>query len=300
MLPSGGTEILHKNLLKYVEIPKNINLMISICNTRNIENNKKNILWQHLSYDQANVKPMIYKNFTDGIDSFVFVSNWQCIEFDKAFNIPSDRSVVIKNAIDPIEFIERPKEKKIKLIYTSMPNRGLELLLDCFEYIGRDDVELDVYSSTLIYGSGFYMQENIKYEKLFERAKNMKNVNYFGYASNEDVRLALQNSHILSYPSIFEETSCMSIIEAGAAGCNIVSTNLGAIPETASEFGKLVPINNLYDELVVSYSNALNETIDNYYSSENKKLLVEQSKFYNNFYSWENRKKDWKKLFNSF
>jgi glycosyltransferase involved in cell wall biosynthesis len=292
MKPSGGTELLYNNLIKYVgqDWLKDINLVISSCYSDLISPKKPNILWQHLSYDQWNMRFMNDIKFINMVDHFVYVSNWQLNEYQKRFPISHCNNRVIRNAIIPIEFKEKPKNK-IKIIYTSMPNRGLEVLLDAFEIMNRDDVELTVYSSTIIYGKNY---RDDSAQVLFNRAKCMKNVNYKGYAMNAGIRKALQEHHILAYPSIFEETSCLSAIEAGAAGCKIVTTNYGALPETCSNWATYVNYTVDRKELAGNYSKILNESIDNYWKECYD--YKEQSKWFNNTYSWENRAKEWKQF----
>ena len=50
----------------------------------------------------------------------------------------------------------------------------------------------------------------------------------------------LKKAHIYAFPSIWPETSCIAAIESMAAGCEVVTTNLGALSETCSPFGKLI------------------------------------------------------------
>lgn len=297
---SGGTEILRNKLYKYTSISKNdkINLLLSTPNIENIKYTKKNLLWQHLNFTDESLNPLRDQNFIRSIDAQVYVSNWQYEKFRYVYQIPTDNAYVIKNAIDQIEFKKREKTEKIKLIYTSTPWRGLDVLLESFNNLNRDDVELHVYSSTIIYGSGFANYVGNKYDELFEIAKNMKNVKYFGYASNEDVIKALQECHIFAYPSIFEETSCLAMIEAGAAGCDLVTTNLGALLETGSTYAKMLEMKNDRYSLVSSYTKFLNDAIDNYWSKSNQNLLKEQSEFYNKYYNWELIVPKWEKLFN--
>jgi glycosyltransferase involved in cell wall biosynthesis len=295
MKPSGGTELLYKNLIKYVgqDWLKHTNLILSICNSQFVDPNKTNVLWQHLSYDQYNCQLMQDESFVNSIQHFVYVSNWQLKQYQQRFPIHNVNNHVIKNAIDPIVFKEKPKDK-IRLIYTSMPNRGLDVLLDAFEMLNRNDVELTIYSSTIIYGKG-YTDANA--ERLFNRCKSMKNVLYKGYAMNNAIRKALQEHHILAYPSTFEETSCLTAIEAGAAGCRIVTTNLGALPETCDKYATYVDYEDDKKELAKKYSAILNKTIDNYHKECYN--YQKQSNWFNNTYSWKNRTKEWKEFLNN-
>ena len=201
MTPKGGSELLFQNLQKYLGLEDltKINLVLSVCNQQLLSNNKPNILWQHLSYDQENVQGMLDNNFIQIIDQFVYVSNWQFEKFQEYFNAPIDNACLIHNAIEPIEYIEKP-EDKLKLIYTSTPWRGLEVLLEAFKLLNRDDIELDVYSSTVIYGKHFMPNA---YDHLFNRCRATNGINYKGYATNKAVRKAVQNAHIFAYPSIF-------------------------------------------------------------------------------------------------
>ena len=45
------------------------------------------------------------------------------------------------------------------------------------------------------------------------------------------------------YPSIWEETFCVSMAEAMKCGCYPIITNIGALPEVATEnFSSIVPL----------------------------------------------------------
>lgn len=271
-----------------------VNLILSRCTEDHINLDKKNVLWQHLNYNEPLTQGMMNKFFVRSIDAFVYVSHWHYEKFRYVYSVPTENVYVIKNAIEPIEFIERPKGEKYKLIYTSAPFRGLELLLDSFELLGRDDVELDVYSSTIMYGTDYDKAHGDTYADLFDRARSMKNVNYHGYAENDEIIKALQSAHIFAYPSLFEETCCLAMIEAGAAGCSIVSHNLGAIYETAAEFGTLLPVRIDNELMAKHFSDALNETINGY--ANNIDALKAQSDYFNKYYSWDQNIHKWAKL----
>jgi glycosyltransferase involved in cell wall biosynthesis len=235
---------------------------------------------------------MDHPEFLAAVDHFVYVSDWQLDQFKNKYNIGHVNNHVIKNAITPIEFKPKPKDR-IQLIYTSMPARGLEVLLDAFEIIDRDDVDLTIYSSNIIYGKTYNPADNA--QQLFHRARAMKNVYYRGYALNQAVRKSLQTAHILAYPSTFPETSCLSAIEAGAAGCKIVTTDFGALPETCGDWATLVPYIEDRQALTKEYAQALNTAIDNYESECYN--IKEQSDWFNETYSWDRRAKEWKQFF---
>lgn len=283
--PRGGSDIMEEGLRKRIDFDDHgANLIVSRCLEELVDLDKKNIIWQHLNYNEPLTQGMLNKFFLRSIDAFVYVSHWQYEKFRYVFSCPTENVYIIKNAIEPIEFVERPKGEKIRLIYTSAPFRGLSVLLDAFEILNRDDVELDIYSSTIVYGSDYDKAHGETYADLFDRARSMSNVNYRGYATNAEIIQALQRAHIFAYPSVFEETCCLAMIEAGAAGCSIVSHNLGAIYETAAGFGNLLPV-RVDEKLMAKYfSNAINETIENY--DKNVDLLKYQSDYFNKYFSW--------------
>jgi glycosyltransferase involved in cell wall biosynthesis len=290
MKARGGTEILMEGLSKYVTPPQDLRLILTGAKAEELPEGYKYILWQLQNADVPITACVKDEEFMKKISAVVFLSSWQYERHRLVHGIPLDKSHVIRSAIEPIEYKKR--EGKTKLIYTSTPWRGLDLLLDCFELLNRDDVELDVYSSTTIYGDDFYAKDYPEFQVMFDRARSMKNVNYMGYASNEDIRTALQSAHIFAYPNNFEETSCLSMIEAGAAGCQMVATHYGVLPETSNGWANLVPLKESRETMVKAFTDSLNYTIDN----RDENILKKQSDFFNEFYSWEKRKHEWNRL----
>jgi glycosyltransferase involved in cell wall biosynthesis len=291
--PRGGSDILLENLYKYIDVPDDVNIIMSVCDENLIVSGKRNYVWMHVPHNQPASEGVNNKYFNRRIEKFIYVSHWQHEKFRHNFQMPLHNTVVIKNAIEPIEYIEKPEEGKLKIIFNAPPYRGLDVMLDAFSLLDRDDVELDVYSSTIIYGSEYAKFEGDRFEPLFERARQMKNVNYIGYVSNEEMRSALQSAHIWAYPCVFEETSCISMVEAGAAGCALIATNLGGLPETGSEFATLVEIQASHEELVQNFSQELNRVIESYPDLESLRM---QSDFYNTKYGWGNRVSQWEEL----
>jgi len=293
MQPRGGTEILTEALLRHLGVDwlTKINLLVSQTNPASIDSTRKNLLWQHLDIDQHNAQGMQVGEFVSQLDEIVYVSNWQREQFQNHFQ--ATKGIVLHNAIEPIDYAEKPTDE-LTLIYTSMPYRGLEVLLDAFAQLDRPHVKLVVYSSNVIYGKNWANAADPTIDALFHRCKSHPRIDYRGYGTNKAVRRALQQAHILAYPSIFRETSCLAAIEAGSAGCRIVTTDLGALPETCGGWASYCPYTSDRQTLVNNYTELLRKEIDSY--SPTCYNLKMQRAWFNQHYSWQTRIPQWQQL----
>ena len=295
----GGSESQLRLLLKHLPDKsfKDINLILNNTNYDLLEKDKINVLWMHHLVNQKEAKNLGSKDFINKLDWIVYNSNWNLEQHIKYFQVPQNKSVVIRNAIEKISFVEKPTDK-ISLIYHTTPWRGLKILLKVFKNLNLENVELNVCSSTIIYGKKFDSALGKTYEGLFDVCKNTKNVNYFGFLKNEKVIEQLKKMHIFAHPSIWPETSCIAAIESMAAGCEVVTTSLGALNETCSPFGKIINFEKRPEDLEKKYSEALLDSIKNFWSVENQKKLKLQRETINATYSWNVRSVEWKNFFN--
>ena len=294
----GGSENQMRLLLKNLpdESFKNINLILNNTDHNLIEKNKINVLWMHHFVNQKEAQNLSSNEFVNKLDWIVYNSNWNFEKHVYQFKVPENKCVVIRNAIEKIDIVEKPKDK-ISLIYHTTPWRGLVHLLKVFKNLNLKNVELNICSSTIIYGKKFDAKLGKTYESLFNECKNTKNVKYFGFLDNKKIIELLKQMHIFAHPSIWPETSCISAIEAMAAGCEIVTTNLGALYETCSPFGTFVNFDRNFDNLEKRYKKVLLNSIENYWSDKNQDKLKLQVKTINSTYSWDVRSYEWKNFF---
>lgn len=293
--PLGGSELMYYTMTSMLppNWPEKYNIVLSACNPKFVDPTKINILWQQLNTNEASVALMADPTYVNSVQYWVWVSNWCYEQFRNRFNVPSHNSIVIKNATQAVEFKPRERNGKIKLIYTSTPWRGLDILLDSIEMLGRKDIELDVFSSTKIYGPAFEKQMQGKFDWLWNRCKNIPGVTLHGYATNDVVRDYLTRAHIFAYPNTFEETSCISAIEALTAGCKVVTSGHGALPETCGDWATYIPYGQDKTIMAQRFAVSLNDTINNYWSSETQDLIIDQNRHYNLHYSWKKRIQEW-------
>jgi len=295
----GGSENQFRLLLKHLSDDdfKDINLILNNANHDLIEKDKINILWMQHFVDQKEAQNLASKDFVNKLDWIVFNSSWNFEKFVYQFKIPEGKSIVIKNAIEKINFEEKPKDK-INLIYHTTPWRGLEHLLKVFKNLNLDDVELNICSSIKIYGEKFDKVFGKEFENIFNQCKETKNVNYYGFLQNDKVIELLKKMHIFAYPNVWHETSCVAAIESMAAGCEVVTTNLAALYETCAPFGTFVNFDRNFENLEQRYKKVILNSIKNYWSEENQKKLKLQRETINATYSWDVRSNEWKKFFN--
>ena len=170
-------------------------------------------------------------------------------------------------------------------------------MLKVFKNLDLENVKLNVCSSTIIYGKKFDDMLGKKYKNIFDECKSMKNVNYLGFVKNTKIVELLKNMHIYTFPSVWPETSCISAIEAMAAGCEIVTSNLGALYETCTPFGTFVGFDSNFDNFEKKYQQTLENSIKNFWSKENQKKIQLQREIINLTYSWTTRSKEWLSFF---
>jgi glycosyltransferase involved in cell wall biosynthesis len=298
MNPRGATEIQMEMLYKHV--PKEILDQVQICTSVPgkvpIDPSKVNILWQKNSYDQPNLAPWFAdKNNHKKYDWYVFNSHWNYEKFRYFFDVPTDRCVVIKNGIN--NFPARKVYKKgqpIKILHHNTPWRGLNVLLRAMQEIKDPNITLDVYSSTQVYGDSFKQQNDNQFKPLYEQAKQLPNVNYIGYETNEYILKHITDYDLYVYPSTFEETSCVSAMEALAAGVHVITNNYGALYETCAEWPVYVNYTDNYEQMAIATASAITTASQYLHESFIQEHLDEQQKFYKRFYNWNKKGMEWR------
>ena len=293
----GGTEQMKQKLQDMLD-PDLLDKFQIICSrVRDLDPDRIKLYWLHDLPDDPESKHLESGGWNK-FEKCIFVSNWQLQAYIKKFNLPWYKSIVLQNAIIPFKSKPKKFEDKIKLIYHTTPHRGLELLIPVFLHMCKryDNLQLDVYSSFEIYG---WKQRDEPYKELFDMCKVHPNINYHGFQPNGVVREALQDAHIFAYPSIWQETSCIALIEAMSAGCLCVHPNYAALPETASNFNMMYHWDPNPNDHVGAFAKALDRAIHIVSMDEVQQSLNTTRDYINHFYSWDGRIQEWNDLLNS-
>jgi len=297
MKPRGATEIQMEMLYKHV--PKDLLDQVQICTSIPgkvpLDPNKVNILWQKNSWDQPNLQEFFgNKARHKEYDWYVFNSHWNYEKFRYFFDIPTERSVVIKNGTN--NFPQRKIYKKgepIKILHHNTPWRGLNVVLRAMQEVKNPNITLDVYSSTQVYGDAFKQLNDEQFKPLYEQAQQLPNVNYIGYKPNEYILEHMTDYDLYVYPSIFEETSCVSALEALASGVHVITNNFGALYETCAEWPVYVTYNTNYEAMAKDTAAAIEVAANYLHEDFIQDHLEEQQKFYKRFYNWHKKGMEW-------
>ena len=291
----GGTELMLERI--YHRLPRELLEQVQIIPTRvkTLDESKIRILYVHDLPGDPSLDHLKNKGWAK-FHKIVFVSNWQMQAFIGTYEIPWSRCHVINNGIVPFEQHDKP-DGKIKLIYTSTPHRGLEILVDVFEQLTKkyDNIELDVFSSFALYG---WPDRESNFEALYQRCRDNPNINYYGTVNNNVIREALTKSHIFAYPSVWLETSCLCLIEARSAGLVCVHPNLGGLYETAAGTTAFYQFHESIEEHKKIFYRKL-ENIIQVYSSVSTLITKNAVKRVNDYYNIDYLMTHWEQLIES-
>ena len=307
---TGGTEIMGRAWQDYV-LPAAPDLAdwhwAVIPGDNTLSPDSSNIVWLHPHHMEEGIERLLDKEFQKHFKAYVFVSNWQYERFAERLQLPMEKCYVLKNATQPFEPHKKP-EGKLQLIFHPNPIRGLDILLESIKLIPEEDFELHIYHELdpderkKQYQEGLqtYEYANINpQEEEFLRyclrlANDDKRVVRHTRTNNSKIREQLMNTHIFAYPTYFMETSCICMIEALAAGCSVLSSNLAALPETGLGFARHYGFIPDRQKHIERFTRELKRTITEYKNGEFDS--TDQVKKANEYYSWDTRVQDWIKF----
>jgi glycosyltransferase involved in cell wall biosynthesis len=295
--PRGGTELQFEYLKNHVD-PKlldKVQICTSVPGKIPLHPEKKNILWQKNSYDQPNLHPWFKdKSNHNKYDWYVFNSHWNFEKFRMMFDLPGEKCLVIKNGLDHIKVRDLENKKdKIRLIFQPTPWRGLSVLLAAMQMINNRNIILDVYSSTGVYGENFKKTHDNEFKALYDQAEQLPNVNYIGYKPNEYIKENLHKYDIFAYPSIWEETFCISLLESMRAGLHCITTNYGALFETGAEYCSYIPYQKNYLNLAKTFARSIEACADYLYTEQSIQHLKHQVNYTHLNYNWNKIGNQW-------
>ena len=296
-MKSGSTETAYYYLAEHYKFPEDVEVTHFPDKLRQ-SNKKYKILWAHHAYDQP-----VFINFDHNtVDHIVIPSHWAKEQLIKYHHVPKDKITVIATGVS--EKFTFSDNKTKTFIHTSVPYKGLELFPAIISLIHQKhpDAKFKIFSSMSLYG-----ELSDPYLDLYEKLKTMPNVEYSAVVDQEELVKHYQESAFFIHPNIWEEVFCVSMAEAMKSGAYPIITDIGAIPEVATEqFSSIVPIEGtrtsekivVTQEFINKFAGVCCTALD--YFENDRKLYNQISKSASNHISqkcdWKSISKQWEKL----
>lgn len=148
--------------------------------------------------------------------------------------LPAERIHIVKNFADDDIFVQTNEidqkfanNKPIELLYLSSfhVDKGYDVLLRAFLTLSREDRS----AFRLNFAGKFYDED--REQKFLENIAPHQEVVYHGMVEDVEKSSLYRKSHVFILPTMYLEGQPLSILDAYAAGCFVITTGLGGIPD---------------------------------------------------------------------
>lgn len=210
-------------------------------------------------------------------DAVISVSEHLRKESMEEYEIKDRRTFVIPNGVDhKIFFRDKNIEKKKQVLYVG--RFSLEKGVDLIPGIAQNVLDSNPNVKFIVVASNSHTPESLKniskqFEYLEETYKERFKWIREPISSTELAKL-YNESIIYMQPSRYEAFG-MTILEAMACGCCVITSNKGGIPEVVSDAGEVIPLNTAL------FSRKIKVLLENYRLREkySKKAIEQAEKF---------------------
>jgi glycosyltransferase involved in cell wall biosynthesis/GR25 family glycosyltransferase involved in LPS biosynthesis len=228
------------------------------------------------------------QNIMHNIDGIVVLTEWHKKNVLEHYNtIDPDKIFIIGNAIEVSRYDKKVERVKNRFIYTSNPVRGLKQLVNNFKFIKKEipDAELFVYRGEEDFDS--------EHSELLNVIKSTEYIKFMGRVENEELAEHQLAADFWYYPTGWQETFCISALEALAAGCICVTTNLAGLTDTIGDRGILLN-KEIYSEEY--FDEALQKIVEIAKNDNIKEQMRVKSVEWAMKQTWSSRANEWLNL----
>lgn len=176
-----------------------------------------------------------YADFAPNMDKIVCISEFHKDYFKRVYNIHNAVAIDLPVRVHDFEGMEVEKEP-YRLIFTSIPDRGLQYLRDSWIFIKGvvPDASLVITSDYRLWG--VHEPRNERYRMAWI---GLDDVQFLGAIPRSRLIEEQLRADIYAYPNIYDELFCVSCAEAQACGAYPVTSGIGALNTT--NMGTIIP-----------------------------------------------------------
>lgn len=176
-----------------------------------------------------NANPEVVTSIHNGVDYSIF-EEYELKDNSK-FPLPiTHKPPIMANG-------ELETDPTIIMIYSSRPERGLDNLVAPGGIMEQLQEKAPHIQLKVCGYEHDVPQMDDMYTFLRERIDQLPNCEHIGALAKKDLyKFMCEEADVWCYPTSFEEVSCITAMEAMAAGLTIFTTNIGALPETIGDY----------------------------------------------------------------
>lgn len=197
-------------------------------NLRVIPSNGLKIWW---SCDQQTIGN--FADFSKAVDKIVCISPYHAKYFNDRYGITNTTVIDLPVRLDDFEGLKFDRVKN-RIIFTSVPARGLENMLRIYRILKREkpEVAMTITSDYRLWGVDA-SNEHFRVKWMHET-----DVRYLGAIPRGKLLEEQLQADLLVYPCSYDELFCIAVAEAQCAGAYPVTSSIGALETT--NMGKLL------------------------------------------------------------
>lgn len=233
------------------------------------------------------------------LDGIFCLSPWHREHVMHVHGIPGDRIRVTRNGIDPERFAMHVARQPHRLIYSSSPDRGLDVLLDLFPRIRAElpDAELHVFYGFDNWDKSLAARPDPSQHAWRARvtaAMQQPGVYNRGRIGQRQLAEEMLRSDVWLYPTSFHETYCITALEAQAAGVVCVCSGLAGLMTTVADRGVLLDGDARSPEY---QQQAIGAVLDLLRDRPRREALVERARTWALTQTWDGVAAEWNAWF---
>ena len=236
-------------------------------------------IWAHdvllLPYGSNLNESQILKKWNKYINKCICLTEWHKNEFINKYPILKDKISLINNGIDCQSFSNIVTNKKItnKFIYSSRPDRGLNILLELWPQILEN-----LSDATLVISFyGTFSSDQLTLKTIID---SYDSIQYLGKLNSQQLYEEMASSEYWLYPTHWPETSCITALEMLMSGVICLYYPVAGLIHTLGNYG--IPVKKGQEI----------EAINNL-TVKRKTEIVKRGKEYALSCSWANRANEW-------
>lgn len=249
------------------------------------------IFWSCDQYTTGNWK----KDTIPYVDKVITISPYHKNYVDMVYGPIKHKIEMVELGINIKDYEKKLEKVPGKLIYCSVPGRGLKYLSYLFPRIKDKIPNATLYITSDYRLWGVESPQNGDYRASLG---NIPGVHFLGKIPRKELVYHQKTAEVMAYPCDYEECFCVSAMECIAAGAIPVTTDVGAMKSTVSDSGIVlsnIPSYPSYDKNFIA--SAVNLLTDR---ESAEKLREDGWKRVVEKYDWDKVLNKWLKIINDF